>query len=74
MYCTANSSVGGSAVGRSLSGNRLTGCLLANIQQVMEELMSEEYRKFDAADYVKTEEDVRGFSERLRKRILGTGQ
>ena len=36
--------------------------------------MSEEYRKFDAADYVKTEEDVRGFSERLRKRILGTGQ
>ena len=26
----------------------------------MEELMSDEYREFDAADYIKTEEDARG--------------
>ena len=34
--------------------------------------MSEEYRKFDAADYVK-EEDARGFLERLRTRTRGRG-
>ena len=35
--------------------------------------MSEEYRKFDAADYVKTEEDVRGLLMAAADEDLGDG-
>ena len=35
--------------------------------------MSEEYRKFDAADYVKTEEDVRGLLRAAADEDLGDG-
>ena len=35
--------------------------------------MSEEYRKFDAADYVKTGEDARGLLRAATDEDLGTG-
>ena len=35
--------------------------------------MSEEYRKFDAADYVKTEEDVRGLLRAAAEEDIGDG-
>ncbi len=39
----------------------------------MEELMSEEYRRFDPADYVKSEEDVRGLLMAAAEEDTGDG-
>ena len=39
----------------------------------MEGLMSEEYRKFDAADYIRTEEDARGLLRAATDEDLGDG-
>ena len=35
--------------------------------------MSEEYRKFDAADYIRTEEDVQGLLRAATEEDLGDG-
>jgi len=39
----------------------------------MEELMSEEYRKFDATDYIKTEEDAQGLLSAATDEDIGDG-
>jgi len=39
----------------------------------MEELMSEEYRKFDASNYIKTEEDARGLLRAAMDEDIGDG-
>jgi probable addiction module antidote protein len=39
----------------------------------MEGLMSEEYRKFDAADYIRTEEDAQGLLRAATDEDLGDG-
>ena len=58
-------------VTRTASGRDIEACQENGDR--MEELMSEEYRKFDATDYVKTEEDTRGLLRAATDEDIGDG-